>query len=610
MENLQLKEDIKTLLKGFFNNVFELIEDKWKEKAYIEGKSKQEDIDKERKKVQLFAQVLYEEYLNKIDITTQFIESNVESIKPYHFKYNIRRFWFREADAKIAIAPNEILVSQEGVKVILKEGEYTNGGELESIEPIKDPKDVRDFVYVYRPQKFFTQKNNMYVYTHGEFLLRNYDEPIIRFYFSLEPRRESVQQFIEKIKDFFNERRIPFNMKTPLKLQNFGRSDTLVLYLAQNHYFYVREFINELRNFALKKVILRTNIPLFVKEIYQGIGFAEDPYFVDDSFGNQRVKLIIKVINDQLDLKQKVTIDSILKGIANEGYNVKEFYRNPHTNFDYNFENFSEPISLNPQYKFKVGNPYYFFDYNKLALEYALDLIGRAVWNNENESKLIWFSYKEDDGKNERYKVISEDESNDIYWFLSKIVQIKSNRRYFTDAILKIIDDKTIQNESNDNYKKRVDNIQKKIYSDIGKLENLTFEDFENNYDNLTTNIKKWSDIDELRKFADKQKTAYHVFTSKVKSSFLSIFQKKFDNILPSSKEMYEGEIEDLNKDETKKIAAAIYPFAKIEYPIPNKFDNYEYCPTDEGRLRVASFMLRVYCPSLFEKTTSAVLSR
>ena len=590
MQN-SLTDDIKTLLGTYLNTDLTLKEDEWKKQTFTGNKL-------DEKKVEEFSKILYEEYVTRIKVTRLFNEPNVETIKPYQLKYNVRRFWFKDEDSGFAIEPNEIVASQEGVKIILKEGEYINGGELESFKPLSDSpefkKSIKEFIYVYLPRKVFKQKNNFYIYTYGDFLLRNYYEPIVRFYFSLEPEREKIQQFTDKIKDFFNERRIPFNFKTPLKLENFGRGDTLVLYVAQNHFFYVREFINELRNFANRKEILRTNIPLFVKKIYEGVGFAEDPFFVDDSFGMQRVKLIINVINNLLSLNKKVSIVNILESIELEGYNLDEFYRNPYTNFQYNFESFDAPISLNPQYAFKVGRVY-FGEYNQLALEYALDLVGKAIWNDKNE--LTWFTYDKDDS----YRLLSENEVIDIYWFLHKVIQIKENRNYFTNAVLKIIDDKIIDNEHKPNYKDRIKILQKGLTLSIDTLKNLSFDDFEKNYDKLFNDAKKWSNIENISKFKEQQKSTFSNLTFNIKSSFQSIFQAIPKKPLPQSGDIFGGKIRDFNKEEILKKANSIYHYAKMDYPIPNSSGNYEYCPTDEGRLRIASIMLHVYCPSLFE---------
>ncbi|MCU0468149.1 MAG: T3SS effector HopA1 family protein [Arcicella sp.] len=579
-----LREDIQILLKNFFNKDT-FLEEEWKNNAFVDGKP-------DNKKIERLAKILYEIYIHRINITTQFNEpQNIESIKPYQLKYNVKRFWFKQNVSTLAIEPNEIVAMQDGVKIILKEGEYIDGGELESLEPISDTteykKQIKEFVYVYLPRKVFKQKDNFYIQTYGDFLLRNYYEPIIRFYFSLEPKRDEVQKFIEKIKDFFNDRRIPFQLKTPFKLSNFGRGDTLVLYVAQNHFYYVREFIIELRSFALRKEILRTNIPLFVKKIYEGVGFAEDPYFIKDSFGMQRVNVIIESINKILERNETITLDNILQQLKNEGYNIKEFYRNPYTNFNYDFEAFDQTVSLNPSFHtYKTGNPI-FYEYNQLALEFALDLIEKATWQTKEE--LIWFSYYQDEGLKEKeiYRVLSDTETAEIYWFLGKIIQISHNRKFFTNPVLKIIEHKANLQIQPKQFRDRMNKFKQMLSSYILLLDNIALKDFEN----LIEDVSKWSSPQNI----EKQKSKLNTFASNI----ISFIGKNNPITLPTADDIYRGNI--IDKD--PQIASKLYPYAKMGYPISNNFGNYEYCPNDEGKLRIANIMLYAYCPSLYEKS-------
>jgi hypothetical protein len=237
--------------------------------------------------------------------------------------------------------------------------------------------------------------------------------------------------------------------------------------------------------------------------------------------------------------------------------------------------------------------------YNQLALEYALDLIGKAVWNDKNE--LIWFTYERENNV-EKYRLLNENEVFDIYWFLRKVVQINYNRNFFTKSVLKIIDDVTFLSEHEISNKERVKNIQNRLNISINSFNRIPSNDFEKNYEKLMTDVKKWSDIDKISKFTEKQKPLFNKFRMNIKSNLQSFLQKHPTLTLPQTGEIFGENQGNFNKEHNLNMAEAIYPFAKMEYPILNKFENYEYCPTYYGRLTIASIMLRAYCPSLYEE--------
>jgi hypothetical protein len=511
----------------------------------------------------------------------------IEYVKPFFQDFNIRRFWFKDSKNKIAIKEGETMAFQDGINIILKPGMYIDGGEAEGVT--KEDR-YKEFAYVYYPQKIKLAIENFYLHTYGEYLLRNANQPIIRFYFSLEPDKVKVRAFTDKIRDYFNERKIPFQYKTPHELANFGRGDTLVLYVAQNHYFYILEFIHSL--IKHNKDILRENLPLFVKKIAEGVGFAEDPFFAGkDSFGEHRCDLIYDAINEIGKNNKSVSIDDIIAYTIDKGYNPEEFYRNPYTKFDYKFDEYL--IEADIVAEMSVGR-YYRFPYNRVALEYGLELMEKAVWLDKDT--FTWFSYHEDENGGEKYyKELDEHENLEIFAFLDKLLKIRYNRSKFPNNVVRIIEEKIQKSQTSDldNYKTNLKKVlseskananYENIWKNVYQINTSVISMFSKNTKNIIPNILIEREYEKIEENINE---------------FLDSWDSR--NITPEH--IHKLNISELTNAEAFKEAIKIYyKFAKPNYPIANEFKNYEYCPGIKGKLQVGTIMLFVYCPSLYDE--------
>ncbi len=535
--------------------------------------------------------IMYERYKNILPSPNTLINqedtTTLTHTTSYFQSFNIRRFWFKDSKPKINLKENEILAFQEGRNIILKPGRYVGGGEVENSE-IGDR--YSEFVYVYDPQKIRKSTNNFYLQTYGQFLLNNTNQHIIRFYFSLIPDKDKVNDFTDKIREYFNERRIPFQFKTPFALNNFGRGDTLVLYLSQSHYFYVVAFINELVLEGLKKDIFKDNLPLFVKQLKfsQGtksckIGFAEDPFFAGlDSFGEHRCGLVYNIINEIGKNKDSVTIDEIITEITKQ-YKEDKFYCNPHTEFDYKFDNYfgksDLPIYYCADSKLSWWTKPVYLTFNLVALNYGLDFMERAIWTNDKS--FTWFTWDTADGS---YRVVTNNERLEIYTFLYQLLQINYNRRRFPKNVIRIIeenggDNKSIWKGIVKESKETWSDIIEEAEQDASWLERISSwmptTRLNQEETNVEERIGKW--VETLQKWNPKNITDEEIH--------------KFDIFA--------------DKKETVRFAFRMYnKFVKPNYPIKNKQGNYEYVPTDKGKLKIAIVMLYVYCPILFERTS------
>jgi hypothetical protein len=83
-----------------------------------------------------------------------------------------------------------------------------------------------------------------------------------------------------------NRFQVPFQMKTPMAVGLYGRTDASVLYVAQRHFMLVARLIEIMR----ASVPLAPSVPLFSKMLWPGIGVAADPGN-GESFGLHRCRL-------------------------------------------------------------------------------------------------------------------------------------------------------------------------------------------------------------------------------------------------------------------------------------------------------------------------------
>ena len=318
-----------------------------------------------------------------------------------------------------------------------------------------------------------------------------------------------------------------------------------------------------------------------------GIGFAEDPFFTEDSFGEQRCKLTIEAIKSLSDKGCVTSINTVVNYFWEKGYDVDDFYRNPNTKFEYKFDDFNIDVEEdNPLKKSSLGKPLY-LKYNEIALNYALDLLERAIWTDEKT--ITWFSYD----KGNFYKLLNEKELYEIFWFLNKLIKVKANRKFFPTNVINIIENKVEALENDDSYIETIENFKfqtSSLYDNM--IKNNSF-DMDKYYQNTLQTMKNWSNVDTtLQKMEGKgldyiQRVGAWMGITKV----------------PTIKngEIYKITREHFKENDMFMLAERLYRNAKIDYPIQNEFGNYEYCPTSQGKLQVAMIMLFVYCPSLYD---------
>jgi HopA1 effector protein family len=536
------------------------------------------------------------------------IDLDITDVKPFYEDFTVEKFWFKNLDSndspyKNLKAPEGSVIGfKDGINTIFYQGNFLDGGDVYSNDDEKKGNVVSEryskFIYAYFPPKLYLSPNNKkyFILTQGKHLLRNREQPVVRFYFNLKPDKvdetdiklfeESITYFQTEVKNFvqtierhLNNRRIPFQFKLPISLGNFQRADTFVLYIAQKHYYYVYEFI---KNHAEKYVhILGSNTPLFTKPFaeIEGVAIAEDPDVAGDSFGKNRCTVVYEVIEKlakNQDVKDTMTVANIITELKNRGYEEDGFFRNPFTRFNYVFSKLrpsSDLSNLSPK-----NTKFYMYLYGRVALNYALDLIEKAIWLNTTE--ITWLTYYEDENAKEKgYRLVDNQETVLIFWFLNQIIKFPWMRRRFPNNVVNIILKNSDSIYQKDDYLTRLKNEfnqSKKEYFEVEK----TVEEFEFSSKLTWENVK--------------------TYAKKVEEYFDTEDNIPEEDIIKNIYEIQKGEFKD-NPNLSKNAKKIYYKFLKPLYPIKNGYGNYEYIPTDKGKLQIAMIMLYVYCPSIFD---------
>lgn len=534
--------------------LFDEVKSVLKETTFQEGlltfdKQKFDEVDKK-------LSFIYERYKNPKSLSEQKNE-NVEQLLPFIENFNEKRFWFVDNNNKIKLNDGEKLVSQDGQSIVVRPGEYLSAGEL----VLSNTQESMAFVYLYRVAKYTRTNKNLYLNIEGDHAMKIAQKPMIRFYFNLKPNKEGVNSWSKHIQDYLNRYRIPFQLKYPLNLANYKYADSGVLYVSQNHFSLVVNLINEI--FLIYKsrpedAVLNDKIPLFTHKIYPGIGFAEDPYYTDLSFGERRCADIIQVLDttsvswDQSGNSFEKAVGAITNKLLDLGYSVEGMFRNPNTGYKYPIfkEIFDEDnVSKKDQKNIHVplwGNPER-SEYLQIAIRYCNDLIEKAIWNPLTE-KYLWITYEEKDNK-KFHRLINTNEAALIHFLLTSLSNFVADKAIYCSVAEKIEVGAGSKSSTN--------------YADVFlKFVNL----------NISENSKG---ITEIKDYFTK------ILSNKRFKTYERQLQKVYDNI---------------------NVIAPKLVVKENGYNLPflNTYGNYEFCPNKEGKLRVALFFLVAYKPETF----------
>ena len=114
---------------------------------------------------------------------------------------------------------------------------------------------------------------------------------LIRFYFHCGA--DSAALLLAALSSGLNRFQVPFRMKALLRPEFYGRTDSVVLYVAARYFAITSRIIELIR----ESVALSPSVPLFTKRLRPGIGVAVDPGN-GESFGLHRCGLAAEGIVD------------------------------------------------------------------------------------------------------------------------------------------------------------------------------------------------------------------------------------------------------------------------------------------------------------------------
>jgi hypothetical protein len=114
---------------------------------------------------------------------------------------------------------------------------------------------------------------------------------LVRLYFHCDA--EAAIQLFGDLSSSLNGFQIPFQLKAPAMPALYGRTDTVVLYIAVRYFPIAARIVAGLR----EQLQLAPTVPLFTRRLWPGIGAAVEPG-TNESFGMHRSRLVAEGIAD------------------------------------------------------------------------------------------------------------------------------------------------------------------------------------------------------------------------------------------------------------------------------------------------------------------------
>jgi len=149
-----------------------------------------------------------------------------------------------------------------------------------------------------------------------------------RMYWNIKP--EGVSKLINLLTTTLNDYKIPFQFKCLNHPELYVRTDAAVLYLSKKHI--------QVTAIILHSVIpnlepyLVDEIPMFTKQLYKGVGYAEDPG-KGQSFGMSRSSTIATALVEafQQEKDKKQAFDMVVNSLSRKGMSLDRLHLNKHT---------------------------------------------------------------------------------------------------------------------------------------------------------------------------------------------------------------------------------------------------------------------------------------
>lgn len=176
-------------------------------------------------------------------------------------------------------------------------------------------------------------------FVFGETLLENNNSAFVRLYFNIKP--DGVAWLIKQLTERLNSYRIPFQFKCLNRPALYTRCDAAVLYIDKRYFQITADLLAEI--YPDLEQWLKPEAPMFTRLIAPGIGFAENPFAADESFGVNRCRIIASGITGawKNQLPKTAWLTAIVENIRHNYLIPEALYLNPRSVYPYHFPSFN-----------------------------------------------------------------------------------------------------------------------------------------------------------------------------------------------------------------------------------------------------------------------------
>jgi hypothetical protein len=185
--------------------------------------------------------------------------------------------------------------------------------------------------------RYSCQEGDYFFYIHGKIPGEYINNFMVRYYFNVQAIH--APDVIHTLVTALDKHLLPFEMKCPADPKSFDRKDSVVLYLNKRYHHIFQHLLNDTYPELLD--LLDSDIPLFTRKVFPGIGFGESPPKNNTSFGMSRCDLIAQALSNCVKNKtpRDDWMNSIMDDIKRQGFSPHHFYLNPYNSFPYDFSN-------------------------------------------------------------------------------------------------------------------------------------------------------------------------------------------------------------------------------------------------------------------------------
>lgn len=210
-------------------------------------------------------------------------------------------------------------------KMIVQKNNITFSVEKERVQ--REDKKKYNTPCLVRTEKEIYFENSRFYYAFGETdkaQVTGHANQTIRFYWNLTP--QGAIRFINMLSTELNEKKIAFRAKVIADPAAYVKTYSGVLYVDSSQLEKTLASIEYI--YKIIKPSMHPEVPLFVKQIYPGLGFAEDP-INGPSFGISRTKLIAETLYDcyQQGINERERIeDTLFDSFLDAGFSPSHPY--------------------------------------------------------------------------------------------------------------------------------------------------------------------------------------------------------------------------------------------------------------------------------------------